>query len=181
MQDLEGSERPGIVHRIDKNTSGLLLVARNLQAHNLLSALFKERKIQKTYLAVVNGVPPASGRIDLPVGRHPTERHKMSTKGIEARPALTFFTVEQQLNDASLLAVRIVTGRTHQVRVHCAAIGHGLLGDDVYGVKSPFIDRQALHAWQIQFSYKGQDFSFQAPLPDDMQDLLTALAGTKVG
>ncbi len=181
MQDIEGSERPGIVHRIDKNTSGLLVVARNLQAHNALTTLFQERKIEKTYLAVVTGIAPASGRIDLPVGRHPTERHKMSTKGIESRSALTFYTLQQHFVDTSLLAVRIVTGRTHQVRVHCAAIGHGLLGDEVYGLKHPLIDRQALHAWRIAFTYKGQEFSFEAPLPRDIQMLITALSAIQIG
>lgn len=181
MQKIEGNERPGIIHRIDKNTSGVLLVARNLQAHNAFTALFKERKIEKTYLAVVTGNPPASGRIDLAVGRHPTERHKMSTIGIESRSALSFYKVQEQFSTASLLEVRIVTGRTHQVRVHCAAIGHGLLGDEVYGVKHPLIARQALHAWRVTFSYQGKEFNYEAPVPSDMQRLLQALTGTQLG
>ncbi len=181
MQKIEGNERPGIIHRIDKNTSGLLLVARNAQAHNTFTALFQERKIKKTYLAVVAGNPSADGRIDLAVGRHPTERHKMSTIGIESREALTFYKVQQQFSTASLLEVRIVTGRTHQVRVHCAAIGHGLLGDEVYGVKHPLIARQALHAWRVAFTFQGKEFSYEAPLPDDMQGLLRGLAATQFG
>ncbi|MBM3893590.1 RluA family pseudouridine synthase [Candidatus Dependentiae bacterium] len=181
MQKIEGNERPGIIHRIDKNTSGLLLVARTVQAHNAFTALFQGRNIEKTYLAVVAGRPQASGRIDLPVGRHPTERHKMSTTGIESRQALTFYQVQEQFSTASLLEVRIVTGRTHQVRVHCAAIGHGLLGDEVYGVKHPLIARQALHAWRVKFTYQGKEFSYEAPLPDDIQQLLRGLAGTQLG
>lgn len=176
MQKIESNERPGIIHRIDKNTSGILLVARNLQAHNAFTALFKERTIEKTYLAIVAGNPPASGRIDLAVGRHPIDRHKMSTIGIESRSALSFFKVQQHFPTASLLEVRIVTGRTHQVRVHCAAIGHGLLGDEVYGVKHPLITRQALHAWRVTFTYQGKAFSYQAPLPKDLQLLLQGLA-----
>ena len=181
MQKIEGNERPGIIHRIDKNTSGILLVARNLQAHNAFTALFKERKIEKTYLAIVTGNPPVSGRIDLAVGRHPTERHKMSTIGIESRSALSFYKVQEQFSTASLLEVRIVTGRTHQVRVHCAAIGHGLLGDDVYGVKHPLIARQALHARRVTFTYQGKAFSYEAPIPSDMQRLLQGLTGTQLG
>lgn len=175
MQNTDSTQRPGIVHRIDKNTSGLLLVARNLEAQNTIAAMFKARQIEKTYLAVVDGVTPPSGKIDLPIGRHPTERHKMSTIGIESRSALSYFKVQEQFPAATLLEVRIVTGRTHQIRVHCAALGHGLLGDATYGVKSPLIDRQALHAWQMKFEYKGKAFSYQAPLPADIEKLLTAL------
>jgi 23S rRNA pseudouridine1911/1915/1917 synthase len=175
MQNQDSTERPGIVHRIDKHTSGLLLVARNLQAQNTLAEMFKARKIEKTYLAVVDGITPAEGRIELPVGRHPTERHKMSTVGIESRSALSFYTAKEYFPSATLLEVRIVTGRTHQIRVHCAAIGHGLLGDATYGVASPLIPRQALHAWQMKFEYKEKTFSYQAPLPEDITSLLVAL------
>jgi 23S rRNA pseudouridine1911/1915/1917 synthase len=175
MHNTESAQRPGIVHRIDKHTSGLLLVARNLQAQAALSAMFKDRKIEKTYLAVASGITPATGRIDLPIGRHPTERHKMSTIGIESRNALSFFTAKEFFKEATLLEVRIVTGRTHQIRVHCAAIGHGLLGDSTYGQSSPLIERQALHAWQMKFEYKEKSFSYQAPLPEDITRLLTAL------
>ena len=105
----------------------------------------------------------------------------MSTVGIESRSALSFYKVQEQFSTASLLEVRIVTGRTHQVRVHCAAIGHGLLGDDTYGVRHPLIARQALHAWRVTFTYQGKEFSYEAPIPADMQRLLQGLAGTQLG
>ena len=176
MQELEGDERPGIVHRIDKNTSGLLIVARTLQAQHAFADMFKQRQIKKTYLAVVNGSPAAdNGSISLPIGRHPTERHKMATFGIDTRPALSHYTVIARNNGASLLEVSIVTGRTHQIRVHCASIGHGLLGDDTYGVTSPFITRQALHAWKMGFIYGGIEYTYEAPLPQDLNLLLQQL------
>ncbi|NDD54752.1 RluA family pseudouridine synthase [bacterium] len=179
MHGFDSPERPGIVHRIDKNTSGLLLVARTLQAQHAFAALFKERAIEKTYLAVVDGVTPTAGRIDFPIGRHSTERHKMSVVGLESRPALSLYTRQEAFAKASLLAVRIVTGRTHQIRVHCAAIGHGLLGDEIYGIATPLIGRQALHAWQMAFTYQGKRFTYEAPLPDDMGRLLEDLRSQK--
>lgn len=176
MQELEGDERPGIVHRIDKNTSGLLVVARNVQAQHTFADMFKQRLMKKTYLAVVNGMVTAdSGSINLPIGRHPTERHKMATFGIETRPALSHYTVLARHKDASLLEVSIVTGRTHQIRVHCASMGHGLLGDETYGVASPFINRQALHAWKMAFVYGGKEYAYEAPLPQDLSLLIKQL------
>lgn len=184
FQGFEDKERPGIVHRLDKNTSGLMLIARNQKAQIELASMFKNRQIHKTYLALVSNHPPQKGTVDLPIGRHPHERHKMSTFGIEARPALTHYNVLKYYNDSTLIAANIVTGRTHQIRVHCAAIGHGLIGDATYGVSSKLIDRQALHAWKISFEYKGKLHEYTQPVPDDFknalkQSLFDTLATTK--
>lgn len=168
-------ERPGIVHRIDKNTSGLLIIARNPIAQATLSAMFKNRHISKSYLAVVNKNPELSGTIDLPIGRNPVHRHMMATFGIEARSALTHYRVLQHFQGASLIQADIITGRTHQIRVHCASMGHGLLGDDVYGETSKLIARQALHAWKMAFTYNGKEYSYTCPLPEDFKKLLQEL------
>ena len=175
MKDLDSMDRPGIVHRIDKNTSGILIIARNQQAQQHFSQMFHDRQIHKTYLAVVRGTPANQGTIDLPIGRHPIDRHKMATFGVETRQALTHYKVIEQFKTAAILEVNIITGRTHQVRVHCASMGHGLLGDDTYGITSPLINRHALHAWKVSFNYLGKDFSYQAPLPDDLTQLIDAL------
>lgn len=171
----EDSERPGIVHRIDKDTSGILIVARNVPAAITFSRMFKDREIHKTYLAVVKGHPARTGSIKYSIGRHPTLRHKMSHLSPQGRDALTHYKVVDFFEENSLLEVNIVTGRTHQIRVHCAAIGHGLLGDSTYGVNSPLIARQALHAAQCSFTYKGTTYAFEAPLPADMTGLLEKL------
>ena len=176
FEAFDDNERPGIVHRIDKNTSGLLIVARTPQAQATLSQMFKDRKMHKEYLAVVKGHPDRSGKIDLPIGRHPRERHKMSHASYDGRDALTYYEVLAYYEDASLLKVHIITGRTHQVRVHCAAIGHGLLGDELYGVSSKLIKRQALHAWKLSFEYKGKTYQYSVPVPADLKKLLTHIS-----
>jgi 23S rRNA pseudouridine1911/1915/1917 synthase len=172
LSKFEDSERPGIVHRIDKNTSGLLIVAKNIQAQGAFSKMFAERKIKKTYLAVVKGHPEKEGTIELPIGRHPVERHKMSHVSYEGREATTHYKVLNYYKECSLVSVNIVTGRTHQIRVHFAAIGHGLLGDSVYGIQSKIMKRQALHAWKISFEYKNKNYSYCVPAPKDFADLL---------
>ena len=147
--------RAGIVHRLDKNTSGLLLIARNIVSQEKLMALFKQRLIHKTYMAVVVGHPPQEGSINLPVGRDLQHPYKMATKGLYCKPALTHYQVlkyfEEENQKHALVSVQLITGRTHQIRVHFAAIGHPLEGDEVYGKASPCIDRQALHAAKINF------------------------------
>jgi len=169
------SIRPGIVHRLDKDTSGLLLVARHQVACLKLSAMFKQRQVSKTYLAIVNGQPPAKGSIDFPIGRNVNERHKMSVGGICAREALTHYQVLAYYPSSALLAVKIVTGRTHQIRVHCASIGHSIVGDKTYGTTSSHISRQALHAWQLSFVWKNKQYSYTNSLPGDMKALLQKL------
>lgn len=168
-------QRPGVVHRIDRDTSGLMLVARNEFAQRSLISMFERRQMHKTYLAVVARHPHKSGKIEFPIGRDPVHRHKMSHKGIGSRDALTFFDVLAYYKDCSLLAVNIVTGRTHQIRVHMSALGHGLIGDSVYGYKSKLINRQALHAWKLSFEYKGRKFEYVQTVPQDIKLLLQSL------
>ena len=174
-------DRPGIVHRLDKDTSGLLIVARNSRSQAELSGLFKDRKVKKEYLAVVKGHPDLEGEIDLPIGRHPTERTKMSHVSYSGRSALTHYRVlkyfKKGINhpECALVSVRIITGRTHQIRVHFAALGHGLIGDSLYGIQSKLIGRQALHAYKIAFEFQGEMREYAAPIPEDLLALLTVL------
>jgi 23S rRNA pseudouridine1911/1915/1917 synthase len=165
-------ERPGIVHRLDKDTSGLLIVARNNQAHHILSAAFKDRTIHKTYLALVEGTPPKTETIASPIGRHPIVRNKMATNGIQARAATTTYTVLKYFKDYTLLEVHPLTGRTHQIRVHLSSIGHPIIGDQLYGKKSPRIARHALHATRLQFNFKGDAIDVAISPPTDFQNLL---------
>ena len=127
-------QRPGIVHRLDKLTSGVMLIAKNRQAHRQLSQQFKSREVKKEYVALVYGSPsPASGTIDLPLGRDPKNRTKISTRARRKRTAITHYAVEERLGPVSLLRIRIETGRTHQIRVHMTQKGHPIVGDSVYG------------------------------------------------
>ncbi len=172
LSSFDDDQRPGIVHRLDKDTSGVILIARTPQAQIAFSNMFKDRKMSKTYLAIVRGEPEKTGTIDYSIGRHPNLRHKMSHVGVASRDALTHYRTLTYFEGYALVEASPVTGRTHQIRVHFAAIGHGLLGDTVYGFQSKLINRQALHAHQLKFTYKGEDFSFTAPIPDDFGPLL---------
>ena len=134
-------DRPGIVHRLDKDTSGLMVVPRTHYAHKYFSTLFRDRQIHKTYYAVVHGHPDAQGTIDFSVGRHPEQRTKMHAfphdyrQDLPMRSAVTHYTVLEYFADSALVELKPVTGRTHQIRVHCTALGHPLIGDPVYGTK----------------------------------------------
>ncbi len=190
LEGIGGERRPGIVHRLDKDTSGLLVVAKNDRVHQHLSRQFKARQVHKIYLALVWGTPSEeSGRIDRPVGRHAVERKRMAVVAFGGREALTFWRVAERLPGATLLSVELKTGRTHQIRVHFQSIGHPLVGDPVYGRSSrpklaknaadPVFHlirarRQMLHAAQLSFIHpdNGQPLSFEAPLPADMAALL---------
>ena len=134
--------------------------------------MFKNHTIHKTYLALVSGSPDKKGSINLPIGRHPVQRHKMATVGIDTKPALTHYQTLASYPNCTLVSARIVTGRTHQIRVHFQALGHGLIGDEVYGVLSPHIIRQALHSWKIAFEFKGKHYSYTCPLPEDLKQLV---------
>lgn len=193
MEGIGGELRPGIVHRLDKDTSGVMVVAKKHSAHLALSMQFKQRRIKKIYQAVVAGrVKENQGCIDLPVGRHPVDRKKMSTTSSKSRAACTLWRVQERLPGATLLELDLKTGRTHQVRVHCHAIGHPVIGDPVYRGKVPkplgkhaleterilkSATRQLLHARLLSFTHpeSGHLVTFEAPLPDDMVRVLDAL------
>jgi len=172
---LAHDDRPGIVHRLDEDTSGLLLIARNERGKNMLGRLFHDRKISKTYKAVVIGHTPLQGTINFAIGRHPTVRTRMSHQSVEGKPAISIFTKAEYLTGATLLNVKIITGRTHQIRVHCAAIGHGIIGDTTYGSASKYIDRQALHAGLLEFEYDGTFYRYELDLPADIKQLVEKL------
>ena len=171
-------DRPGIVHRLDRDTSGLMIIPRTNEAHQLFSDMFKDRKIQKTYLALVKGNPePVSGTIDFYIDRHPSLRYKMHAfteinKRKSSRNATTHYKVLDDFNSYSLVEIKPTTGRTHQIRVHFTAIGHPVLGDSLYGEKSKLIPYHALHAHRLEFTYKKKKYSFECPLPQKMQALI---------
>ena len=171
--------RAGIVHRLDKDTSGLLVVARNLTAQAHLAAQLAAREVTRSYLALVHGVPPAHGAIDAPIGRDTRQRTRMAVthRGKEAR---TNYRVLERLGQAALLECRLETGRTHQIRVHLQHIRHPLLGDPVYrrGVRQDLdFPRQALHAAELQLAHprSGKRMHWRAPMPADMKKLLARL------
>jgi 23S rRNA pseudouridine1911/1915/1917 synthase len=179
------------VHRLDKDTSGVLLVAKDPVTLERLSLAFKERRVHKTYMAVVHGRPRAlSGTIELPIGRHPVDRKKMAVRLHDGRPAVSRYEVVQTTGAISLLRLFPETGRTHQLRVHLTALGHPILGDQVYGgygghprnslekSLAPFVPafpRQALHAKIVELMHplSGQPLRVRAPYPEDFRQLLT--------
>lgn len=168
----EGSEshRPGIVHRLDKETSGCIVVARNDRIHADLSAQFADREVGKTYLAVVKGTPRhRTGTVDLPIGRHPVQRQKMAPRRPPSgREAVTDYEVLASREGWSLVACRPRTGRTHQIRVHLQNLGHPIAGDPIYGKRDGF-ERHLLHAWRLSFRHPGtgETLTCEAPLPED--------------
>lgn len=168
-------DRPGIVHRLDKDTSGLMIVPRNPYAHAAFGELFKNRKIKKTYTAIVMGYPEQQGVVDYRIDRDRHKPHKMTHVYGSGREATTYFTTQKYLSDAAIIEASPVTGRTHQIRVHCAAIGHPIIGDPVYGKKSKLIERHALHASKLAFSFEGVEYSFEEPTPNDMIKLIEKL------
>ena len=200
LAGIGGKVRPGIVHRLDKDTSGVLVIAKNDAAQTALSAQFKARAVAKTYLAVVSGVPDRTGgQIDLPVGRHPVHRKKMSTTTRKGREAITLWRVKKRYMGAALLEVDLKTGRTHQIRVHCAAMGHPILGDSVYGRSKAVrqsvkgkpellrilsaVRRQILHAARLSFRHpdSGDQLTFEAPMPRDMAEVVEGLRSLSQG
>jgi 23S rRNA pseudouridine1911/1915/1917 synthase len=176
LSKVGGDLRPGIVHRLDKGTSGVLLVARTDAAHQALAAQFSGRTVEKTYLALVHGnVRAESGRIGTPIERDPLRRTRMTTKSGAGRPALTEYRVRQRFAKFTFLEVRIHTGRTHQIRVHLASIGHPVAGDRLYGGQAA--PRIFLHAWRIGFTSPatGERLAVEAPLPADLSAWLASL------
>jgi 23S rRNA pseudouridine1911/1915/1917 synthase len=173
-----GDSRAGIVHRLDKETSGLMIIAKNDFAHKEISNQFKERTILKSYLVIVKGtVQHDQGKCDQPIGKGRIFRKRMIVEHSDGKNALSEFTVIERFHEATLLSVRIHTGRTHQIRVHMKYLGYPVLGDLVYGVSSPLIDRQCLHAHKLNFHHPrdNRQLSFEAPMPDDMTRVLNSL------
>jgi 23S rRNA pseudouridine1911/1915/1917 synthase len=192
LSGIGGVLRPGIVHRLDKGTSGLLVAAKSDAAHWGLAGQFKRHEVKKTYLALVYGNPRADGgRIEAAVGRHPTDRKKMSTLSRRGRSAVTLWRVRERFGVAALLEIDIETGRTHQIRVHLTDLGYPVVGDRIYGgagrirsvedaairARMKELDRQALHAWRLSFTHPvtGEALNFSSPPPEDMASLCTFL------
>jgi 23S rRNA pseudouridine1911/1915/1917 synthase len=181
MQGVGGVQRPGVVHRLDKDTSGLILMAKDDATHQWLQGQFKQREVNKTYIALVDGAPPTlRGRIEAPIGRDPSKRKQMAavpeTKG---RNAVSEYQVLRQYESHSLVEVHPLTGRTHQIRVHMAFVGSPVVGDKIYGHKKPTlpIKRHFLHARDLEIRFPGeaQPRSFSAPLPPELEAILKML------
>ncbi len=180
LSGIGGVQRPGIVHRIDKDTSGLLAVAKNDFAHQGLSAQLSDHSLSREYLAVLNGCPREdAGTVDRPIGRHPTDRKRMAVNEKNGRRAVTHWEVEQRFRGYSLVRCRLETGRTHQIRVHMASLGHPLLGDGLYGAKCPDkgLEGQCLHARRLRLIHPrtGEALTFEAPLPAYFTQVLAKL------
>jgi 23S rRNA pseudouridine1911/1915/1917 synthase len=172
--------RPGIVHRLDKDTSGLIVIARNDFAREYLAAQFKSRTVTKRYLVLVKGrLSPEQGIVDAPIGRDPHHRKRMAI--VEAgKQAVTQYQVRKYLDDCTLVEVSPLTGRTHQIRIHLSAIGCPVIGDPIYGIKSAHLDRQFIHAYRLGFRLPStrQYQEFSSPLPADLKQALEHLART---
>ncbi len=183
LAGIGGVERPGIVHRLDKDTTGAIVVVKTEQAMQHVQTQISTKEARREYLAVVHGAPQeSSGTIDQPIGRHPTERKKMAIVPVEkwGRSAITHWTVQERLGNYTLMHFQLETGRTHQIRVHCADMGHPIVGDPLYssarslGINLP---GQALHAWRLTIRHPvtNQWIEAIAPLPDHMERLITVL------
>ena len=180
LSGINGELRPGIVHRIDKDTSGLLAVAKNDLAHTVLASQLKDHTMARTYEAIVCGnLKEDSGTVDAPIGRHPSDRKKMCVTARNSKPAVTHWEVIARYRGYTHIRCRLETGRTHQIRVHMAYIGHPILGDTVYGRKKPELgqDSQCLHAGALCFRHPrdGRPVMVYAPLPDYFRQVLQTL------
>ncbi|HLF71496.1 MAG TPA: RluA family pseudouridine synthase [Dehalococcoidia bacterium] len=181
LPGIGGVQRPGIVHRLDKDTSGLIAVAKDERTHNGLSSQLSERRMHKTYLALLEGrIEPAEAMIDAPLGRDPNNRRRMMVRAVGGRESQTSYRVLEYFPAQSYVEASPVTGRTHQIRVHFASLGHAIVGDALYGKPSPLVRRQFLHAWRLAFKHPidGRELSFEAPLPPDLQAALDALGAS---
>lgn len=181
LEGIGGEERPGVVHRLDKETSGLILLARNERAHRWLQDQFRLRKVEKTYLALVDGKPPTpTGRVETYIGRDPRHRKQMAiVPESRGREAISEYKTKENFKDHTLLDFHPVTGRTHQIRLHCSFIGCPIVGDKIYGRKklSIPIKRHFLHAYQLKIILPGESEQrvFEAKLPDDLLNVLNSL------
>jgi 23S rRNA pseudouridine1911/1915/1917 synthase len=193
LSGIGGELRPGIVHRLDKGTSGVMVVAKHDGAHDALSQQFHDRQVDKEYVALVWGVVQAGRRIDLPIGRDPKDRQKMSARARRSRAAVTRITRAEHLRGVTLCQVAIATGRTHQIRVHLNAIGHPIVGDATYGgtrkrvaadlLPVQRLERPFLHALRLTFTHPtdGRRMQFDAPLAPDLQAVLDELRHQQLG
>ncbi len=188
--ELAGLPRAGIVHRLDKDTTGLMVVARSLRAHRFLVEALQARRIKREYLAVVNGLPAVGGTVDAPIGRHPVNRLRMAVVA-GGKPARTHYRVRERFRAHSLLELQLESGRTHQIRVHMAYIHHPLVGDPLYGGRPRLpagagdslrsllqgFARQALHARRLTLEHplSGKEMSWESPVPEDLETLLQGL------
>lgn len=182
LSGINGVARPGIVHRIDRDTTGILIVCKNDMAHQSIAAQLKEHSINRRYRALVHGnLKDDQGRIEGAIGRHPVDRKKMAVNERNGKPAVTHYTVLERFGSYTLIECVLETGRTHQIRVHMASIGHPLVGDEVYGPsKCPFqLQGQCLHAMVLGFVHPrtGQYMEFSAELPEYFEELLRKLRG----
>jgi 23S rRNA pseudouridine1911/1915/1917 synthase len=181
LEGIGGEQRPGVVHRLDKDTSGLIVLAKNDAAHHWLQEQFRLRKVEKTYLALVDGRPPTpEGRVEAPIGRDPGHRKKMAIMPPgKGREAVSEYTTLEAFQDHTLLEFHPLTGRTHQIRLHCAFLGCPIVGDTVYGHRHPSLEigRHFLHAWRLKIILPGgtQPRAFEAPLPPELESALAAL------
>ena len=180
LSGINGVARPGIVHRIDRDTTGILIVCKNDMSHNSIAAQLKEHSINRRYRALVHGnLKEDTGTVEGPIGRHPIDRKKMSINEKNGKPAVTHYTVLERFGNYTLIECKLETGRTHQIRVHMTSIGHPLVGDEVYGpAKCPFkLQGQCLHAMVLGFVHPrtGEYMEFSADLPEYFEDLLRKL------
>ena len=181
LSGIGGVLRPGIVHRLDRDTSGLLVVAKNDDAHRCLAAQLKDRRMTREYLALVRGRLEGEGTVEAPVGRHPVDRKRMAVVP-GGKPALTRFTALAHYPGHTLLSLKLATGRTHQIRVHMAHIGHPVAGDPVYGGKCGLpLAGQFLHAARLAFDHPvtGERMAFEAPLPKELASVLATMADAR--
>jgi 23S rRNA pseudouridine1911/1915/1917 synthase len=183
LSGIGGVLRPGIVHRLDRDTSGLMVVAKSDLSHVRLQEMIKQRVLKRFYLALVHGIPATRlGTVDAPVGRDARDRKRMAVTSESGRPAVTHFRVEREFKDCALLEVELGSGRTHQIRVHLSYIGHPVAGDREYGVRGELerelgLERQFLHAFRLEFPHPvgGEDLAFEDPLPQDLERALRIL------
>jgi 23S rRNA pseudouridine1911/1915/1917 synthase len=181
IEGIGGEERPGVVHRLDKETSGLILLAKNERAHRWLQDQFRLRKVEKTYLALVDGKPPTpTGRVESHIGRDPSHRKRMAiVPESRGREAISEYKTVESFPDHTLLEFHPLTGRTHQIRLHCAFLGCPIVGDEVYGKRkfSVEIERHFLHAYRLKIILPGENEArrFEAPLPEELQRVLASL------
>ena len=180
LSGIGGEIRPGIVHRLDKDTSGVLVVAKNDRAHQSLTEQIKAREVKRIYRAIVKGeIAESRGRIEAPIGRHSKDRKKMAINMKDGKEAVTEFTVLERFKDYTLVECRLITGRTHQIRVHFSYIGFPVVGDPVYGTRKQIfpIEGQALHAHQLSFTHPRtkETITCVAPIPADMEEILNQL------